>query len=453
MDNHKPLDELTATSSLPENSGDSLTQPSGNSLSANAEDSHTLPSDSPPSENLGDSHTQAAPVPLPNGKGWQLQHGRLTIQVERPHFDRSAIRAALTVREGDTQHYYSIVNLTSETSRRKTLQVLSKKNLIVDENALLALEAICRTPTVPSITVCESPALAETPPLRFAELTDTFNTWLLLGDDDYLPIFVGAVLAHRLKSDPVWLLIVAPPGGTKSELLRSLYDYPGIYPLSQLTARTLASGFGNRTDASLLSRLTEQILVLKDFTTVLEISHDERQAILAQLREVYDGRLDATWGTGQELHWEGRLGFIAGVTPVIDSHQSAMALLGERFVLFRPQMADRQTLSRWTLDGAGRESSMRRELQQAMHRFLKSKGSRPPGVPGWVVGTLAAIGDLVTRARSPVVRDGNRKLEFAPEPEAPTRFPKVLRTLAQGIALAFDSAEVTAREVDRKSVV
>jgi hypothetical protein len=59
-----------------------------------------------------------------------------------------------------------------------------------------------------------------------------------------------------------------------------------------------------------------------------------------------------------------------------------------------------------------------------------------------------AVADFTTRARSGVVRDGyKRSLEYAPEPEAPTRFAKVLLSEARGIALAYDSEAVTQREI------
>jgi hypothetical protein len=52
------------------------------------------------------------------------------------------------------------------------------------------------------------------------------------------------------------------------------------------------------------------------------------------------------------------------------------------------------------------------------------------------------------RARSPVHRDGrSRELQYAPHPEAPTRFVKVLAALASGIALAHDRRAVTSREL------
>jgi hypothetical protein len=262
-----------------------------------------------------------------------------------------------------------------------------------------------------------------------------------------LSVFTGAILAHRLGGDPVWLLLVTPPGGTKTELIRTLYGYRGIYPLSDLTARTFASGL-DKGDPSLLARSTDEILVLKDFTTILERPRDERQAILAQFREIYDGRFDKVWGTGREFTWMGRLGFVAGVTPVIDQHQAAMSVLGPRFITFRPIMPDRQKLARYVIGGGGREADMRVELAAAMHGFLRSRTSDPPIVRSWVVRHLATMADLVTRARSPVHRDGRRRdLQYAPEAEAPTRLGKVLRSLGSGIAMAHDRLELTGREL------
>src|SRR5215471_448662 len=132
-------------------------------------------------------------------------------------------------------------------------------------------------------------------------------------------------MAHRLPGAPCWLMVIGPPSGSKTELV-SLTEYiPGTYALSELTSKTFASGMKvepGEENPSLLSRLKDEVLLFKDFTTVLEMHREERQAILAQLREIYDGRFDKPWGTGKELHWHGRLGFIAGVTPIIDSHHS-----------------------------------------------------------------------------------------------------------------------------------
>jgi hypothetical protein len=194
--------------------------------------------------------------------------------------------------------------------------------------------------------------------------------------------------------------------------------------------------------------LQNELLVMKDLTTVLEKQNDELKAILAQLREIYDGAFDRVWGTGRELHWTGRLGFIAGVTGVIDRHHNAMATLGERFLLDRPRQADRRKIARHVLDRFD-SASMRQELRASVHGFLMARRApSPPVVSDAARESLAEVADFVTRARSGVYRDGfSRRFLYAPEPEAPARLALVLRALARGIAVTLDSPEVTSQHL------
>ena len=380
-------------------------------------------------------------------QGWEARNGVTSVTVENPVRHHGIIRGVMTVTQGEVIRYRDRTNLTSARIRTSVLKTLNEAGIEIDAGTLIALEDACRTRRTETDNETDDRGtdISEKVPHTLEELQAVFDRHLLIKDGALIPVLAGALLAHRLSSESVWLLIVAPPGGTKTEPLRSLYDYPGIFPLSELTARTFASGLDTQgPDPSLLNRLEDEILVLKDLTTVLEMHRDERQAIFAQLREIYDGRYDKVWGTGKELHWEGRLGFVAGVTPVIDRHHSALAVLGERFVMLRIAMPDRGQLARVAVRGSGKESTMRSDLQGAMHGFLAHRSGEAPSTSEEVLDRLAGVADFVTRARSGVVRDGyRRELEYAPEPEAPTRFVKVLRSLACGIALAHDRDEVT----------
>ena len=79
------------------------------------------------------------------------------------------------------------------------------------------------------------------------------------------------------------------------------------------------------------------ILLAKDFTSILSMHRESRAAVLAALREVYDGSWTRHLGTdgGKTLTWSGKVAVLAGVTPTIDSHHAVMASMGERFVLYR----------------------------------------------------------------------------------------------------------------------
>jgi hypothetical protein len=247
------------------------------------------------------------------------------------------------------------------------------------------------------------------------------------------------------------LLIVAPPSGTKTELLRATWGVAGVYPLSELTARTFASGLDTHgEDPSLLHRLKDEVLVLKDFTTVLEMHREERQAILAQLRELYDGRYDKAWGTGKELHWQGRLGFLAGVTPVIDSYHSVLPVLGERFVILRMEQPERKGVASKALKNTLEGGQMRSQLAGAVRSFMAALPTAPPDVPEALKPRLIELADFVTRCRSGVVRNGyRRELEYAPEPEMPARFVKQLFELLRSVALVLGHEEATDEDMDR----
>jgi hypothetical protein len=114
----------------------------------------------------------------------------------------------------------------------------------------------------------------------------------------------------------------------------------------------------------------------------------------------------------------------------------------------RPTSPDRRRVALKALRGAGHEQEMRRALQAAMAAFLFHRGAAVPTVDEDMLHQLAVVADFVTRARSGVVREGYRRdLQYTPEPESPTRFAKVLLSLARGIAVAHDSTAVTAREL------
>lgn len=283
---------------------------------------------------------------------------------------------------------------------------------------------------------------------RFTKLQQRHGRYLLLRDADVLQVLLGAVAAHRLDGEPSWLLIVGPPSGAKTDLLGLLTGASGVQFLSDLTDKTLASGWagdGDRDDPSLLARLKNGILVFKDFTTVLEMRREQRAAVLAQLREIYDGRFDKSWGTGKSLNWRGRISLLAGVTPVIDKHYAVMSVLGQRFMLLRPRQPNRlrsglRALRNCSADGARRHGDLAREVTA----FLAALPTEKPRVSELCHDMITHLADLTTRARSAVERDGRtRELDYVPEPEMPARFARQLLSLARGISLVNGHKDVT----------
>ncbi len=265
---------------------------------------------------------------------------------------------------------------------------------------------------------------------------------------DFVPVDVAIAtyIANHFDSDPLWLLINAPPSNAKTEIIVAMSGLEDIHPLSTLTEQTLLSGWQDGKQ-SLIFQLDKKILTMKDFTTVLSMRRESRSVILSQLREIYDGRIRKTFGTGVDVNWEGKVGFIAGVTPAIDRYYSVLQVLGERFIQVRMEQADGITMAKKAIRAVGGERTFRKEIRDLMteccRSFVRSLGEIPK-ISKWFEDKLATLATVCVTARSTVERDRyKREVIFPPQPEAPPRFAKQLSLLAQGLAARSGKTRVT----------
>ncbi|MGE5446709.1 MAG: hypothetical protein ACM3SR_19275 [Ignavibacteriales bacterium] len=282
-------------------------------------------------------------------------------------------------------------------------------------------------------------------------MKEVFKKWLFLKDVNLIDVALAVVVSNYfLDADPLWLLIVSPPSGAKTELLRSLDGCKDVYFLSNLTKATLVSGQKGTTEASLLPKLSNNILVMKDFTTVLEMRNDDKAEILAQLREIYDGKYEKAFGTGKVFNWKGHVGFLAGVTPAIDDSILVKQVLGERFILYRTIHDDRKSMTRQALRNTGKEKEMRSELNEIMGSFLSQfqKIERLPECPEQIEEKIIYLADTTALARSSVPRKGtgDKMIKYVPDPELPPRLAKQFKLLACGLTLVRDKIQVTEDE-------
>lgn len=270
----------------------------------------------------------------------------------------------------------------------------------------------------------------------------TFQKWLYLPDTGALDITLGAIAANRLGGDPVWLLLVGPPAGGKSEVLNAVSGLIDAHPAGTLTEASLLSGTPAREHAEaakggLLRNIGDfGIIVAKDFGSVLSMNRDARAQLLAALREIYDGSWTRHVGTdgGRTLHWKGKVGFVGGVTPTIDRHHAVMGAMGERFVLYRLPEVDASQQARQALGHSGREKQMRAELAECVQAILEDAGNDARPRSEDETERLISLATLTVRARSAVERDGyTREIELVPGHEAPTRLIVVLDRLLAGL--------------------
>jgi hypothetical protein len=311
--------------------------------------------------------------------------------------------------------------------------------------AAFPLSAVVHGPTCDRSDTSGEPPRSQHP-CGLGDVLAAFHELLLLPDESAVLIALAGVVANYADGDPVWPLLVGPPGCGKSEIVTALVDAPAIWALSSLTPQTLLSGFERKDKpASLLLQIGDfGILAFKDLTTVLTMHREARAQIIGQLREVADGKTEKSFGNGLRVEWQGKLGFLAGVTPVIDEQHSFLAVMGERFCLFRMPAVSRTKLARRSLATRGHEPALRERIRAHAADFLT--GFQNCGrleLPESLHEPLVHLSDIVTRARTGVARDGyGREMLYLPEPEAPTRLTKQLAQLGAALlAIGVDETK------------
>lgn len=253
------------------------------------------------------------------------------------------------------------------------------------------------------------------------------------------------MIANLFKTDPLWMLIIGASSTAKTELLAALDELPMMFFISDLTTNTLVSG---KKDASLLPKLNDKIIVMKDFTTILSKRPDDLKIIMGHLREVYDGKFTKSYGTGDTINWTGHVGFIGACTPVYDRKHGVISQMGERFLLYRNTNKDDIKSGIQALAGFGSERTIRSELKEVFKTFLEQfKGFSLiiPELSEDMTYQIVSLATLCGHGRCAVHRDPYAKDEitYLPEPEGSPRLTKQLFHLAIALMAVNGVDEIT----------
>jgi len=287
----------------------------------------------------------------------------------------------------------------------------------------------------------------------FIELEQKIQSYWLNPDPVALKIIFASLLSFEFDCDPVWLFLIAPPSSLKTEFINGINNIESIYPLSSLTPQTFASGMRapKGKSNSLLDQIGSKVITFKDFTGILSGRYEDLQAILGQLREIYDGTFNKAFGSGVKVNWTGKLGFIAGVTPAIDRHSTVSSALGERFIQYRLPGVRDVDVAIMAIQQSIRPSNYRENVKQLFQDFY-TQLNPPEKLESIVMSQeymikLANICSFAVKARAGTFRDGYKKeLIYVPAPESPARLAKQFSILGRCLSIVNNNTEFTEKE-------
>lgn len=270
-----------------------------------------------------------------------------------------------------------------------------------------------------------------------------YKEWLEMEDTAVLDVMFGSVLANRLPGDPVWLFVMGPSGAMKTELLMSLRTAPDMEHISSLTPHTLISGanFGGSGDPSLIPKLDGKILVVKDFTTILNMNNMNRDEIFGILRDAYDGEAAKPFGNGVYRIYKSKFGLLAGVTKAIELYTEGHTALGERFLRFEVHQGDELKVlqrvahnTQLTIKNGSQDTTMRDTLSDIGKAVLNHHFEHIPDIPPNIIAKVIGLAQWTAMLRGSINREKySREITHKPFCESPTRLTRQYTKLLYGI--------------------
>lgn len=275
------------------------------------------------------------------------------------------------------------------------------------------------------------------------EVYEGYRKWLHVPDTDVIDVLYGAMLANRLPGDPLWLFLVGPPGMTKTEFLSSMSEAKGIEAVSTLTPHALVSGASAQGggDPSLIPLLDGKVLVIKDFTAILQMNQIAREEVFGILRDAYDGDITKVFGNYVRREYKDKFfGIIAGVTHAIEQTMEHESALGERFLRWEmrlPKTLDGQLdYLRKAKENVNNENIMRRELRDLASRTLDFRYVNNVVIPDSIEEQIMYLAVWTSLMRGTVLRDRfTREITARPFVEIGTRLSKQYLKWLYGVGM------------------
>ena len=273
------------------------------------------------------------------------------------------------------------------------------------------------------------------------ELHNKIGELMYIEDFGQLDIILASIVANSLKiGDPVWLTLIGPSSGGKSQIIRPFAKaHPDlVHQIDDLTPNSLISGNKKFEETFLGQMGPHGILSMDDLTVLFSKNPEQRTEILSQFRMLYDGRFTKmSWSLKDASVWEGYMGMIAGSTPSIYKYFSEVADMGERFISYRMKDYDIDK----AVEFVTKSNKTSQELNEALRAILQEylgeilpALTTIPALPDSTMHQIQETSKLCTWMRTPVsINERTEQVDEFPIKEMPFRVMKQLTAIGKAM--------------------
>ena len=289
--------------------------------------------------------------------------------------------------------------------------------------------------------------------------------YLALDDADALLVAIAtAVSVNDAGGEPLWLLLVGPSSGSKTETIRTQANLADRQ-LSDITLAGLLSARPNRPSTGVLADLgngCNAYVTVSDLSSLLNrggsgggISGQQQSGVFEALRDIYDGAYTRTMDRVSPS-WHGRVTLLAAVTPAIDQMRAHADALGPRWVYFRLRQLDpeQRKLVQQTVTSRKNVDENRAEVAELVAQVVEGARARvtDTAVADETIELVEHCANIATYGRATVPRDYRGEIDGAPHWEEPGRLTHQLLKLARSLT-AMNVGEEAVQRIIRRAAI
>lgn len=266
-----------------------------------------------------------------------------------------------------------------------------------------------------------------------------------------LAISCATALSAKTKGDAIWMFIVGPASSGKTTILDAFSAcYEQTIHRSTLTKTALVSGrnMDEDTDPSILPRLNNKCLIIKDLTMLLTANVSAQEETFGTLRDAYDSSISVSYGNGVTREYSNlRFSWLSGVTDIIQSFNKSDA--GERFLrvdIVDPTF-DEALQIRKALQNLSKDSHTD-SLRAATAGFINYMWEQQyeenlPDLTESDIHKLEALAQVISYMRTKVKKNREGAIEYRVRKEVGTRVAKQLGKVIQLLNVVFQTKELS----------
>jgi len=258
-------------------------------------------------------------------------------------------------------------------------------------------------------------------------------------------ILLPAISIKWKMQNPLWCQLISAPGSGKTLHVSLLETWRNSIYISRLSKNSLISGYreanNKEYDPSFLNLLNNKLLIIKDFTCILQSPKEDRDCIIGQLRDIYDGKAARVFGNIGLREYKSRFNLLLAVTHIIDGFHTINVQLGERFISRREVIKNRnqiiQTAFKNTVIGFDQDKfdSLKNKVNLFLN-LIPKVSLRQIHWPNEMSTRAIQGANFISLARSHVIRDsGGYGITSRPSPEVGTRLVTQIAQMVSGYCI------------------